>query len=72
MVDARLGVMLAPEPAPRLESLVARPAAGDPLLREVQLLIVAGRPYTPALDALVKTVATRKVALPAAVSLALA
>jgi DNA-binding transcriptional LysR family regulator len=54
MVAAGLGVMLAPEHAPHLTSLVARPIEGDPLRRHVQLLVVSGRQYTPALDAFVK------------------
>jgi DNA-binding transcriptional LysR family regulator len=54
MVAAGLGVMLAPEHAPHLPTLVAREIAGDPLRREVQLLVVAGRRYSPALDAFVK------------------
>ena len=55
MVAAGLGVMLAPEHAPHLPSLVARPIAGDRLRRQVRLLVVAGRRYSPALDAFVKT-----------------
>jgi DNA-binding transcriptional LysR family regulator len=54
MVAAGLGVMLAPEHAPHLPALVARRIVGDPLHREVQLLVVAGRRYSPALDAFVK------------------
>ena len=42
------------EHAPHLPTLVAREIAGDPLRREVQLLVVAGRRYSPALDAFVK------------------
>lgn len=55
MVAAGLGIMLAAEHDTYPPSLVARPIAGDPLRREVQLLVVAGRQYSPALDAFVKT-----------------
>jgi DNA-binding transcriptional LysR family regulator len=54
MVSAGLGLMLWPEHAPRLPSLVTRPIANDPLRRNIQLLAVAGRRYSPALEALVK------------------
>jgi DNA-binding transcriptional LysR family regulator len=54
MVAAGLGVMLAPEHAPRLPALVARPIEGDPVRRRVELLVMAGRRYSPALDAFVK------------------
>jgi DNA-binding transcriptional LysR family regulator len=54
MASAGLGAILAPEHAPRLPSLAAIPIEGDPVRREVQLLAVAGRPYSPALDAFVK------------------
>jgi LysR substrate binding domain len=54
MVAAGFGVMFSPEHAPHLPSLVARPIEGDPLRRHVQLLVVSGRQYTPALDAFVK------------------
>lgn len=54
MVAAGLGLMLWPEHAPHLPDLVTRPIANDPLRRNVQLLAVAGRQYSPALDALVK------------------
>ena len=49
-----LGLLLLPEHAPRLTNLTARPIQGDPLRRRVQLLVVAGRHYSPALDAFVK------------------
>jgi hypothetical protein len=39
---------------PRLPSLKALPIEGDPIWREVHLLAVQGRRYTPALDAFVK------------------
>jgi DNA-binding transcriptional LysR family regulator len=51
---AGLGLLLLPEHAPRLAGLTARPLAGDPLRRRIQLLVVAGRRYSPALDAFVK------------------
>ena len=54
MVAAGLGLLLWPEHAPHLPHLVARPIANDPLRRNVQLLAVAGRRYSPALDAFVK------------------
>jgi DNA-binding transcriptional LysR family regulator len=54
MVSAGLGIMLAPEHMPRLPSLVARRIEGDPFRWVVQLLVMAGRRYTPALDAFVK------------------
>jgi DNA-binding transcriptional LysR family regulator len=54
MVAAGLGAMLIAEHSPRLPSLIARRFAGDPIRREVYLLAVAGRRYSPALDAFVK------------------
>jgi DNA-binding transcriptional LysR family regulator len=54
MVAAGLGLMLWPEHAPHLPCLVTRPIANDPLKRNIQLLAVAGRRYSPALEALVK------------------
>lgn len=54
MVAAGLGVMLWPEHATHLPYLVTRPIANDPLRRNIQLLAVAGRRYSPALEALVK------------------
>jgi DNA-binding transcriptional LysR family regulator len=54
MVSAGLGLMLWPEHAPHLPDLVTRPIANDPLRRNIQLLAVAGRRYSPALEALVK------------------
>jgi DNA-binding transcriptional LysR family regulator len=54
MVAAGLGAMLIAEHSPRLPSLIARRIAGDPIRREVHLLAVAGRRYSPALDAFVK------------------
>lgn len=54
MASAGFGVILAPEHAPKLPSLAAVPIEGDPVRREVQLLAVAGRQYSPALDAFIK------------------
>jgi DNA-binding transcriptional LysR family regulator len=54
LVSAGLGLMLWPEHAPHIPSLVTRPIAGDLLVRNIQLLAVAGRRYSPALEALVK------------------
>jgi DNA-binding transcriptional LysR family regulator len=54
MVAAGLGLMLWPEHAPHLPGLVTRPVASKPLRRNIQLLAVAGRRYSPALEALVK------------------
>ena len=54
MACAGFGAILAPEHAPRLPSLAAIPIEGDPVRREVQLLAVAGRQYSPALDAFIK------------------
>jgi DNA-binding transcriptional LysR family regulator len=54
VVSAGLGLMLWPEHAPHIPSLVTRPIVGDPLARNIQLLVVAGRRYSPALEALVK------------------
>lgn len=54
MVLAGLGIMLLPEHCSRIPNLIARPIEGDPLLREVDLLVVAGRRYSPAVEAFVK------------------
>jgi DNA-binding transcriptional LysR family regulator len=54
MVSAGLGVMFWPEHAPHVASVVARPIEGDQLRRIVQLRVVQGRRYSPALEALVK------------------
>ena len=59
MASAGFGVILAPEHAPRLPSLAAIPIEGDPVRREVQLLAVAGRQYSPALDAFIKIARVR-------------
>ena len=54
MAAAGFGVMLSPDHAPRLPSLLAIPLEGDPLRRNVNLLAVAGRRYSPGLDAFIK------------------
>lgn len=59
MACAGFGVILAPEHAPRLPSLAAIPIEGDPVRRKVQLLAVAGRQYSPALDAFIKLARVR-------------
>ena len=59
MASAGFGAILAPEHAPRLPSLAAIPIEGDPVRREVQLLAVAGRQYSPALDAFIKVARAR-------------
>ena len=59
MASAGFGAILAPEHTPRLPSLAAIPIEGDPVRREVQLLAVAGRPYSPALDAFIKVARAR-------------
>jgi hypothetical protein len=59
MASAGFGAILAPEHAPRLPSLAAIPIEGDPVRRPVQLLAVAGRQYSPALDAFIKLARVR-------------
>jgi DNA-binding transcriptional LysR family regulator len=54
MVEAGLGIMVASAHTPRLPSLVARPVVDDPMRWTVSLLVIAGRRYTPALDAFIK------------------
>lgn len=54
MVEAGLGIMVASAHTPRLPSLVALPIADDPMRWTVSLLVIAGRRYTPALDAFIK------------------
>jgi DNA-binding transcriptional LysR family regulator len=54
MVSAGLGLMLWPEHAPHIAGVVTLPIAGRPLRHTVRLLVVAGRPYSPALGAFVK------------------
>jgi DNA-binding transcriptional LysR family regulator len=60
MAAAGLGVMLAPEHAPRLPTLLTRRIVGDPVRRQVHLLAVAGRRYSPALDAFIKIARLRE------------
>ncbi|HEY4200344.1 MAG TPA: LysR family transcriptional regulator [Devosiaceae bacterium] len=59
LASAGFGIVLAPEHMPRLPSLKALPIEGDPVWREVHLLAVQGRRYSPALDAFVKVVRLR-------------
>ena len=59
MAAAGFGVMLAPEHMPRLPTLKTIPLEGDPVSREVRLLVVQGRRYSPALDAFVKVARLR-------------
>jgi hypothetical protein len=44
---------------PRLPTLKTIPLEGDPVSREVRLLAVQGRHYSPALDAFVKATRLR-------------
>jgi LysR family hydrogen peroxide-inducible transcriptional activator len=55
LVSAGLGVMLAPEHLRVAPGTVMRPIADIELKRDVELFVVAGRQYSPALDAFVKT-----------------
>jgi DNA-binding transcriptional LysR family regulator len=59
MVAAGLGIMIAPEHAPCLPSLIARPLSGDTVWRKVDVLVVSGRHRSPALDAFIKTLRVR-------------
>ena len=59
LVEAGLGIMLSSEHAPRLPSLCARPVQDDPMRWMVSLLVIAGRRYTPALDAFIKVARLR-------------
>jgi DNA-binding transcriptional LysR family regulator len=59
MAAAGFGIVLAPEHMPRLASLKTLPIEGDPVQREVRLLTVQGRRYSPALDAFVKVARLR-------------
>jgi LysR family transcriptional regulator, hydrogen peroxide-inducible genes activator len=54
LVSADLGVMLAPEHVPVAPGTVVRPIADLKFTRGVELFAVAGRQYSPALDAFVK------------------
>ena len=59
MAAAGFGIILAPEHMPRLPSLKMIPIEGDPVWREVRLLAVQGRCYSPALDAFIKVARLR-------------
>ncbi len=59
MAAAGFGVILAPEHMPRLPSLKTIPLEGNPVSREVRLLAVQGRHYSPALEAFVKVARLR-------------
>lgn len=59
LAAAGFGIVLAPEHMPRLPSLKALPIEGDPVWREVHLLAVQGRRYSPALDAFVRVARLR-------------
>ena len=59
LAAAGFGIVIAPEHMPRLPSLKALPIEGDPVWREVRLLAVQGRRYSPALDAFVKVARLR-------------
>ncbi len=54
LAAAGLGVMLAPRHVPILPDLVALPIDGDPIQRNVRLLVMTGRRYSPALGAFIK------------------
>jgi LysR family hydrogen peroxide-inducible transcriptional activator len=54
LVSAGLGIMLAPEHMPVAAGTVVRPIADIEFKRDVELFVVAGRQYSPALDAFVK------------------
>jgi DNA-binding transcriptional LysR family regulator len=54
MIEAGLGIMVTSAHTPLLPTLQARPILDDPLRWTVSLLVIAGRRYTPALDAFVK------------------
>jgi DNA-binding transcriptional LysR family regulator len=65
MAAAGFGIMLSPEHMPYLPSLKALPIEGDPVWRQVRLLAVQGRHYSPALDAFVKVLRLRNWAVEA-------
>jgi DNA-binding transcriptional LysR family regulator len=54
MVEAGLGIMVSSARTPLLPTISARPILDDPLRWTVRLLVIAGRRYTPALDAFIK------------------
>ena len=51
--------MLLPEHMPHLPTLKTIPLEGNPVSREVRLLAVQGRRYSPALDAFIKVARLR-------------
>jgi DNA-binding transcriptional LysR family regulator len=59
LVEAGLGVMLVAEHAPRLPTLIAIPVEGDSLRQSIRLIVIAGRRYSPALDAFIKILRLR-------------
>lgn len=59
LAAAGFGVMLAPEHMPHLPTLKTIPLEGEQISREVRLLAVQGRRYSPALDAFVKVARLR-------------
>ncbi|MBR1165096.1 LysR family transcriptional regulator [Bradyrhizobium elkanii] len=59
LAAAGFGVIIAPEHMPRLATLKTIPLEGDLVSREVRLLAVQGRRYSPALDAFVKVARLR-------------
>ena len=54
MVAAGLGLLISPDHGPLAPGLSARPIERERLTHKVELMVIAGRQYTPALDALVK------------------
>jgi DNA-binding transcriptional LysR family regulator len=59
MVEAGLGIMVASARTPRPSTLRVRPIEDDPMRWTVSLLAIAGRRYTPALDAFIKVARLR-------------
>jgi DNA-binding transcriptional LysR family regulator len=59
MAAAGFGVILAPEHMPLLPTLKTIPLQGDPISRDVRLLAVQGRRYSPAQDAFIKVARLR-------------
>jgi DNA-binding transcriptional LysR family regulator len=55
MVAAGLGAMLIADHTAHIPGLVRKPIEGSPLRRDVRLLAVAGRQYSPALDGFIKS-----------------
>ena len=55
MVAAGLGAMLIADHTAHIPGLVRKPIEGAPLRRDVRLLAVAGRQYSPALDGFIKS-----------------